>query len=157
MKQRVYVETSVISYLTSRPSRDLIIAAHQQVTRQWWEERAGSYDLVISEMVEQEVTRGDPAVSASRVATITGMPILTLTDEAVTVAESLVHEGPVPREASMDALHVAVAAVNGIEYLLTWNCTHLANASLRVQFEVILEMAGYACPVICTPEELMEG
>jgi len=157
MKPTVYVETSVISYLASRPARDLIVAAHQELTREWWEQRSGRFELVISELVEQEAGAGDPAASRSRLAALEGIAILALSDEAVSIAEHLVGNGPIPQEAAADALHIAVAAVNGIDYLLTWNCKHLANASLRVQIASLLEGAGYACPVICTPEELLEG
>ena len=157
MKPSVYVETSVISYLASRPARDLIVAAHQELTREWWEERSGRFELVISELVEQEAGAGDPAASRSRLAALEGIAILALSDEAVSLAEHLVDEGPTPREAAADALHIAVAAVNGIDYLPTWNCKHLANAWLRVQIASLLEGAGYACPVICAPEELLEG
>jgi len=157
MKQRVCVETRVIISLASRPARDSIVAAHQELTREWWEVRSGRFELVISELVEQEAGAGDPDASRSRLAAIEGIAILTLSDEAVSIAERLVGSGPIPREAAADALHIAVAAVNGIDYLLTWNCKHLANASLRVQIGALLEDAGYACPVICTPEELMEG
>ena len=140
----------------SRPSRDLIVAAHQELTREWWETRARRFDLVISELVAQEAGGGDPDASRSRLVAIEGIAILALTDEAVFIAEDLVGRGPIPPEATADALHIAVAAANGIDYLLTWNCRHLANASLRVQIAALLENAGYACPVICTPEELME-
>jgi predicted nucleic acid-binding protein len=154
---RAYLETSVISYLASRPARDLIVAAHQELTREWWEERSGDFELVVSELVLQEAGAGDPDASRSRLAVLEGIAILALSDEAVSIAEHLVDVGPIPREAAADALHIAVAAVNGIDYLLTWNCKHLANASLRVQIAALLEDAGFACPVICTPEELMEG
>ena len=157
MKQTVYVETSVISYLAGRPARDLIVAAHQELTREWWDERSSGFQLVISELVEQEAGAGDPEASRVRLATIEGIAILALSDAAVSIAEHLVGSGPIPPEAAADALHIAIAAVNGIDYLLTWNCTHLANASLRVQIAALLEDTGYACPVICTPEELMEG
>jgi predicted nucleic acid-binding protein len=123
----------------------------------WWEERSGAFELVVSELVQQEAGAGDPDASRSRLAVLEGIAILALSDEAVSLAEHLVDVGPIPREAVADALHIAVAAVNGIDYLLTWNCKHLANASLRVQIAALLEDAGYACPVICTPEELMEG
>jgi predicted nucleic acid-binding protein len=156
VRERVYIETSVISYLTNRPGRDMVIAAHQEVTRQWWAERSGRFDLVISELVEEEARRGDPDASAARVAVMAKLPILTLTDTAVALAERLVSPGPIPKESAADALHIAIAAVNGIDYLLTWNCKHLANASLRGGIEARVEEAGYACPVICTPEELLE-
>jgi len=90
-------------------------------------------------------------------AAIQGIAVLALSDDAISIAEHLVDSGLIPREAAADALHIAIAAANGIDYLLTWNCKHLANASLRVQIAALLEDAGYACPVICTPEELMEG
>lgn len=121
------------------------------------DERSSGFELVISELVEQEAEAGDPDASRLRLATIQGIAILALSDEAVSIAEHLVGSGPIPREAAADALHIAVAALNGVDYLLTWNCKHLANAALRVQIAALLEDAGYACPVICTPEELMEG
>ena len=133
------------------------MAAHQELTREWWAERSGDFELVVSELVLQEAGAGDPDASRSRLAVLEGIAILALSDEAVSLAEHLVDVGPIPREDAADALHIAIAAVNGIDYLLTWNCKHLANASLRVQITALLEDAGYACPVICTPEELMEG
>ncbi|MCZ7663163.1 MAG: type II toxin-antitoxin system VapC family toxin [Thermoleophilia bacterium] len=157
MKQRVYIETSVISYLTSRPSRDVVVAAHQELTRQWWDERSCRFELVVSELVEQEAGRGDSDASRGRLAVVQGMGILAVSDPAVSLAEYLVSSGLIPRESGADALHIAVAAVNGIDYLLTWNHKHLANALLRHRIETLVEEEGYACPVICTPEELMEG
>ena len=156
MKQRVYIETSIVSYLTSRPSRDMVIAAHQELTRQWWETRACSFDLLVSELVREEAARGDVEASGTRMSAIEKLPILGTSNEAVLLAEQLVSSGPIPQEYGADALHIAVSAVNGIEYLLTWNCKHLANAAHRNRIEVLVEAAGYACPVICTPEELME-
>ena len=157
MKQRVYIETSFLSYLTGRPTRDMIIAAHQQLTRQWWEERSPAFDLVISELVREEASKGDPEASSARLAAIEKTPILKINEDAVSLAEQLVSRGPIPRECAADALHIAVAAVNGIDYLLTWNCKHLANALHRSRIEALVEDAGYTCPVICTPEELMEN
>lgn len=150
------METSVVSYLTSRPSRDVIVAAHQKLTRQWWDQRSGEFDLVISELVEQEVSRGDPDMSNARLAVIGKLPVLSINDGALVLAGRLVGTGPIPQESGADALHISLAAVNGIDYLLTWNCKHLANALHRSQIETLVETAGYACPVICTPEELME-
>ena len=156
MKQRVYIETSIISYLTGRPSRDMVIAAHQELTRQWWETRAPSFDLLVSELVREEAERGDEDAAEKRIAAIDNVPVLGMSDGAVSLAEQLVLSGPIPREYGADAFHIAIAAVNGIEYLLTWNCKHLANAAHRNQIELLVQEAGYACPVICTPEELME-
>lgn len=156
MKQRVYIETSVISYLTGRPSRDMVIAAHQELTRQWWDTRASSFDLLISELVREEAAQGDVGASRKRMAVIEGVPVLGISNEAVLLAEQLTLSGPIPREYAADALHIAIAAANGVEYLLTWNCKHLANATHRNKIETVVEEAGYSCPVICTPEELME-
>jgi hypothetical protein len=89
-------------------------------------------------------------------ATIEPLPILTASEAAVSLAERLVSAGPIPRESAADALHIAIAAVNGIDFLLTWNCKTLANAAHRKRIEALVNEAGYACPVICTPEELLE-
>jgi predicted nucleic acid-binding protein len=152
----VYLETSVVSYLAARPSRDVVIAAHQEVTRQWWAERRPAFDLLVSELVREEAERGDAEAAEKRMAIVEGIPILETTDMAVSLAEQLVVGGPIPRGSAADALHIALAAAHGIDYLLTWNCKHLANAARRNTIAALVEDAGYACPVICTPEELME-
>jgi hypothetical protein len=157
MLDRVYIETSVVSYLRSRSSSDAIVAAHQSLTGIWWVERAPQYELVISELVIQEASAGDPDAAYARLQVLAECNILTITEEAVTLAQQLVMRGPIVTEHAADALHIAIAAVNGIEYLLTWNCKHLANAALRSRIVALIEDAGYVCPVICTPEELMEG
>lgn len=156
MKQKVYIETSVVSYLTSHRSRDMVVAAHQELTLQWWEQRADRFVLLISELVQEEAGKGDPSASCGRLAAIAELSILTISDEAALLADQLVSPGPIPRSSAADALHIGIAAVNGVDYLLTWNCKHLANAAHRNQIETLVEEAGYACPVICTPEELME-
>jgi predicted nucleic acid-binding protein len=156
MKQRAYIETSVVSYLAGRSTRDMVIAAHQQLTRQWWDDRSTAFDLVISELVYEEAGRGDPDAAHVRIEIVDKIPVLKISEDAVSLADRLVSSGPIPRESVADALHIAIAAVNGIDYLLTWNCKHLANASHRGRIESLVENAGYACPVICTPEELME-
>ncbi len=157
VEQRVYIETSVVSYLTNRRSRDMVIAAHQELTLQWWEERAAAFALVVSELVREEAGRGDPVASGGRLAVIAELPVLKMSDDAVSLASRLVSSGPIPSSSAADALHIALAAINGIDYLLTWNCKHLANAAHRSRIETLVEEAGYACPIICTPEELMEN
>jgi predicted nucleic acid-binding protein len=156
MKEKVYLETSVISYLVARPSRDMVIAAHQELTRQWWAVRAADFDLLVSELVLTEVAGGDKEAARQRLVAVAKIPVLKIEASAVVLAERLVLGGPIPRESAADALHIAIAAVNGVDYLLTWNCKHLANAALRHRIESLVESAGYACPAICTPEELME-
>lgn len=157
MKPSVYVETSVISYLTGRPSRDVIVAGRQALTTEWWDTCRTRFDLYVSPLVVTEAEDGDPAAVERRLAAIHGVPALAVGDEAEALARRMVEDGPMPKEYPEDALHIAVCVVNGIDYLVTWNCTHLANAAMRRQVERFLEREGYACPVICTPEELMEA
>lgn len=153
----MYLETSVISYLVSRPSRDLVVAAHQQITRQWWEECRASFQLYVSQMVIQEAGSGDPAAAQRRLEELAGIPLLGLTDEAQALARELIVNGAVPEQAVEDALHIALATVHGIDYLLTWNCRHIANAQMRGAVTSVCALQGYDPPVICTPEELMGG
>ncbi len=150
------METSVVSYLRSRTSADTIVAAHQELTRKWWDERRPRFDVFVSELVYREATAGDAAAAKARLEIVATLQILTVTENAVSLAGLLTARGPIPGEYAADALHVAIAAVNGMDYLLTWNCKHLANAAHRSRIESLVEGAGYICPVICTPEELME-
>jgi predicted nucleic acid-binding protein len=155
MKPAVYLETSLISYATAWPSRDLVVAAHQQVTREWLAVRAQLYDLFISQLVVAEAAGGDEVAARDRAVFLQPIPRLGITDAAGELAATLVESGAVPRKAGEDALHIAVAAVHGMDYLLTWNCKHIANAALRQAIERVCREAGYEPPVICTPEELM--
>ena len=155
MKRQVYIETSVIGYLTGRPNRDVVIAAHQELTRQWWETRSPAFDLLVSELVREEAGRGDAEASAKRLTVIAKIPILQVNDLAVSIAAELVSAGPIPRESVADALHISIAAVNGVDYLLTWNCKHLANAQIVRIISLVCTRLGQRIPVICTPEELM--
>ena len=156
MKERVYIETTFISYLIARPSRDLIVAGHQQVTHDWWDHGRGDYELCISQLVVQEAGQGDPQAVAERLAVLATMTVLEITDEAVELAEGLVQAGALPRKAANDALHIAVAAIHRVSYLLTWNCRHMANATMRVPIETVCAGKGCKAPIICTPEEIME-
>jgi predicted nucleic acid-binding protein len=154
MKPTVYLETSVISYLAARPSRDLIVAAHQQISQDWWDTRQ-AWDLSISVLVVSESRTGDAEAAQRRLALLEGLPLLRLNDAATDLAEHLLTRAALPAKAKDDALHIAVAAVHGIDYLLTWNCKHIANARQRPIIEAICEASGYRPPVICTPEELL--
>ncbi len=153
-KKTVYLETSVVSYLANRPSRDLIVAGHQAVTREWWERRRADFTLYVSEPVLDEASAGDPAAAAQRLSALEGIDVLSVTDEAIEFAAHLLQQGVVPEKAAIDALHVALACTNGIHYLLTWNCKHIANAE---RFDAIASAcleSGYKPPIICTPDEL---
>jgi len=153
MKPRVYIETSIVSYLTARPSRDLVHAAQQQVTRDWWAAR-GNFDLFASQFVLDEAAAGDADAAARRLAARADTPLLEVTEDAIRLAEKLVAGGGLPSKARVDALHVAMATVHGMHYLLTWNCTHIANATLRGKIEDLCRADGFEPPVICTPLEL---
>lgn len=156
MRPRAYIETTIPSYLTAWPSRDLIRAAEQQQTVLWWARRA-EYELVGSELLLEECGAGDPAAAAARLAAITDLPVLEQGPDVAALAEALVREVPLPRNAVADAMHIALAAVHGIEFLVTWNCRHIANPVLRPQVEAVCRAAGYEPPVICTPGELLGG
>ncbi len=153
-RAKVYLETSFISYLAARPSRDLLVAAHQQVTAEWWAVRRQDFDVYVSQLVVEEASAGDPVAAAARLQAIQGLESLDLRDTALSLAEDLVRRGAVPQHAKEDALHIALAAVHGVGYLLTWNCKHIANATLRGRIAQVCLDAGFAAPVICTPEEL---
>jgi hypothetical protein len=155
MKPRLYLETTIPSYLTAWPSRDLVRAAHQQTTREWWDRRREEFDLFVSQIVVRECQGGDPNAAVKRLDVIRDLPLLEQTAEAVTLAESLLNQVLLPRQAAVDALHIAIAAVHGMDYLLTWNCTHIANASLRFQIESVCLEHGFEPSIICTPEELL--
>lgn len=154
MKRRIYVETSVISYLTARPSKTILGAAHQQITLAWWETR-NQYELVVSESVLRECGAGDPEAAQQRLAVLNDAPLLLITEQALNIAESLVMQGIVPSKAVEDALHIAVATVNNVDYLLTWNCRHIANPEIQRGIAAYLEQVGLFLPFICTPEELL--
>jgi predicted nucleic acid-binding protein len=134
----------------------MIVAAHQRLTNKWWEERASRFEMLISELVYREAAAGDATAANLRLEAIANLKTLAITEEAVSLAELLTAKGPIPREHAADALHIAIAAVNGIDYLLTWNCKHLANAAHRSRIESLVEGPAYVCPIICIPEELME-
>ena len=135
MKPKIYLETSIISYLAARPSRDLITAANQQVTHTWWDKERERFDVYVSSMVLQEVTRGDPNAAHRRTQFLVDLQLLELGENAVVLAEKLVQEKVVPRSVVEDALHIAVAACAGMDYVLTWNFRHIANAMLRNRIE----------------------
>jgi predicted nucleic acid-binding protein len=151
----VYLETSFISYLVARPSRNVIVAGHQQTTQDWWANRRREFDCVISQVVIDEASAGDAAEAQKRLDIIAGLPELEITADAEALAEAIMASGILPSHVARDAAHVAVAAVHDIAYLLTWNCKHLANAQISRRIAVECAKAGYRMPIICTPEELM--
>lgn len=156
MKKRAYIETTVISYLASRDSRDVVLLACQQVTREWWASTAQHCDLYASQLVVEEAGRGDPSVAGKRLELVQTLQLLVPDEKAECLARKLVEQGPLPSSATDDALHIAIAAVNGMDYLVTWNCRHIANAEIRGEIESLCRQEGFDPPTICTPMELME-
>ena len=157
MKPRVYIETSIISYLTARPSNDFRAMSNQNVTLEWWELERPKFELVISEFVIAEASLGHPEAAQRRLAALLGLVELQATQAVKALGRELIARNALPSVAEIDALHVAIAAVNGIEYLLTWNCTHIANAHTRPKIEATCRALGYEPPIICTPQELTEN
>ena len=154
LKRSVYVETSVISYLTSKPSRTIIGAAHQQITKAWWSKKQ-KYDLYISESVLTECMAGDPVAAKSRLGIAKDIPLLIITEQALHLAESLLEQKIIPKKAAEDALHIAIATVYNVDYLLTWNCKHIANPEIQRGISSYLNETNLSLPFICTPEELL--
>ncbi|MFZ4695707.1 MAG: type II toxin-antitoxin system VapC family toxin [Verrucomicrobiia bacterium] len=157
MKASVYLETTILSYLVARPSRDLVVAAHQQITREWWDKHVPHFRCYVSQIVVDEISKGDPVESKKRQEVAGKIPLLDVTDDAAIFAEELLGEKILPLKATQDATHIAVAAVNGLDFLLTWNCVHIANAKIEGRIATLCRSKGFQPPVICTPEQLMIG
>ena len=155
MRAKVYLETTIPSYLVARPSRDLLIAAHQQITRDWWDRRRRTFDLFVSEIVEQKSRAGDPLLARRRLELLADVPVLAANGAILSMARALVTEGAMPSKALTDAVHIAFATVYACDYLLTWNCRHIANAEIQRAARGLARRHGFELPVICTPEELM--
>jgi hypothetical protein len=154
VKPRVYVETSILSYLTALPSRDVVQLARQQLTLDWWTRR-GDFELFVSDPVLAEASRGDPNAAARRLEAAAGIPILRGTEQAEALTGALLKNSAMPAKAFVDAAHVAIAAAHGLGFLLTWNCAHIANAVMRPRIEAVCRGNGFQPPVICTPDELL--
>ena len=157
MKPRLYLETTIPSYLVSRRSRNVIVAGHQEITRLWWEQRRQHYDLFVSALVRREVSAGNAELARQRMALVAGLQVLEIADAVTNLSELLLERRIVPATAATDAGHIALAAVHGMHYLLTWNCAHIANAAVRDRIRLACEELHFECPIICTPEMLMEN
>nr|VFJ66748.1 MAG: PIN domain-containing protein [Candidatus Kentron sp. FW] len=154
MKKSVYVETSVISYLASRSSRDIIVAGRQAISRDWWENQRQRFDLRISSLVEEEISRGDSVAAKRRESFTMDIPSLAVSNEAIALAEALMEQRAIPKGSEEDAFHIAIAATQGVDFLLTWNFRHINNAETKRFIAEVVESHGYACPQLCSPEEL---
>ncbi len=153
--ESVYLETTFISYLVARPSRDVIVAGHQQTTHEWWANRRGEFECSVSQVVIDEASVGDPEEVRKRFAIIGALSTLEVSEDVEALTQAIMAAGILPPHPFPDAAHVAVSAVHAVDYLLTWNCRHLANAQIARRIAVVCEKLGHRMPVICTPEELM--
>ena len=154
MPASVYIESSVISYLTARPSRDVVTTARQAITLDWWQNQRHKYEVYISALVEQEITSGDPIAAEQRIQAVSSISSVAISPEAQAIAASLIASKAVPSNCVEDAMHIAIAAAQGTEYLLTWNFKHINNAETKAAITQLVESCGYACPQLCSPEEL---
>lgn len=156
MSPTVYIETSVVSYLTARPSRDLIVAGHQQITSDWWEQVMPKVDAFVSELVLEEASKGDERAASLRVACISSIPLLEVVDEIDDLARKYARALNLPEKAEADAYHMALATWHGIDYLVSWNCTHIASGRVQKVVMAVNNAMRFQTPILCTPEELME-
>lgn len=155
MKKSVYIETSVVSYYTSKASNDIIIAARQKVTHYWWKNRIHDFEVFISELVLRESKEGDPKAAKKRMASLKDFKYLELNDDTYSLAKYLLKSYAIPKKFPEDALHISIAAIHGIDFLLTWNFKHINNAERKTAIEHAINEYGNLCPIICTPEELL--
>jgi predicted nucleic acid-binding protein len=151
----VYIETTIVGHIAGRLHPDPYVAVRQQVTRDWWRDDASKYTLYISQLVIEECSDGDPAAAAERLNVVRDVDLLESSNEVDDLADALIVGKAIPASEPRDAFHIAIATVNGVNYLLTWNFRHIANATLRGCIEQICRDAGFEPPIICTPDELM--
>ncbi len=151
----VYIETSIVSHASAWPSSDLSIAALQMQARDWWQMERPRFDLVTSQLVLNEASAGDPSAAADRLKLLDGIPLVPITEQVREIAKALVSPSLIPAQAAADALHVAAAAFAGVQYLLTQNCRHIANAHTLPRVYSILADRGYGGLLVCTPAEFL--
>ncbi len=157
MSETVYIETSILGYLTARPSRDLVVAANIEITREWWDTRRSAFQLYSSQAVVKETSQGDTEIASQRLEIIRNLALLDLNQSVLDLAEQFLERSSLPAKADIDAIHIAVATVHGMDYLLTWNCKHIANAQIQRKLAEISLNLGYELPILCTPYELLGG
>jgi hypothetical protein len=157
LTKRVYIETTIPSYLAAWPSRDLLQAARQQITHEWWTSQRQGFDLCISQIVLDEAAAGDTDAAERRLPFLRNLPLLDITDAVRDVAKVIMGSGLLPQKATRDGVHIAVSSVHGVDILLTWNCQHIANAAIMKELGEVVARCGYELPILCTPEELLGG
>ncbi|MCA2507276.1 MAG: type II toxin-antitoxin system VapC family toxin [Microcystis sp. M54BS1] len=157
MSETVYIETSILGYLTARPSRDIVVAANIEVTKEWWDTRRGDFQLYSSQAVVKETSQGDVVIASQRLEILAHLSLLDLNQAVLDLAEQFLERSNLPAKADIDAVHIAAATVHGMDYLLTWNCKHIANAQIQGKLAEISLDFGYELPILCTPYELLGG
>ena len=155
MSETVYIETSILGYLTARPSRDLVVAANIEITREWWDTRRSDFQLYSSQAVVKETSQGDAQMASERLEIIRDLVLLDLDQSVFDLAERFLGRSSLPAKADVDAIHIAAATIHGMDYLLTWNCKHIANAQIQKKLAEISLDFGYELPILCTPYELL--
>lgn len=155
-KPSLYIETSIVSYLKSRLSRDVVILSHQEITQRWWYDSIKKFNVYISQLTLEEAGRGDKQAAKERLGALADFRGLPISSEIEKLASVYIKEIKMPPKAMRDALHIALASVHGMDYLLTWNCKHIANGYIRRKIREINTREGFQTPTICTPEELID-
>ena len=156
IKPKVYIETTVVSYLVARPSHDVTLAARQQATQQLWTEYAENFEFMISDIVLNEASQGDAIAAQQRLEVLADLPVLDVPLEAITLVENLIDAGAIPEHSRPDAQHIAIATVNNVEYLVSWNYKHIVNETKRNLINEVCHAIGFQPTTLCTPIELIE-
>lgn len=156
MKPTIYIETSIVSYLRQRPSGQVVAAARQLLTHRWWNTERANFQLVSSQYVIDEAADGEAALAAERLASLDGIPLLAADPDVEVIANEIMSRAILPPKALFDALHIAIVAHHPVDYLLTWNCRHIANGKILPRIHSVLDDLGVPIPIICTPEEMVE-
>ena len=154
---RIYIESTIPSYVVARPARDLLQAARQQLTRDWWDLKRGQHELFTSQVVLDEIAGGEAAMAKQRLALMGGIAVVRATDEAEALTQGILDSGVLPADADRDAAHIALASAYEMDILLSWNCRHIANAAIQARLRKLADASGFTLPVICTPEELLDN
>ncbi len=155
MKAKLYLESTVPSYYVARPSRDVVIAARQHQTHDWWDRQRLKFDILVSQIVVDELSAGEAERAKLRLKLVAPFPLLKINEEVMVLTQALLHDGPLPAKAARDAAHIALAAVHRLHFLVTWNCKHIANPTMQRQISAVCAVHGVAAPVICTPGDLL--
>ena len=152
---RIYIESTILSYVVARPARDLLQAARQQLTRDWWDLKREHHELFTSQVVLDEITDGEAEMARQRLKLLRGVPLLELNAAANDLGREVLRSGLLPASADGDAAHIALATVHEMDILLTWNCRHIANVAIQQRLRRLVEQSGYTLPSLATPEEFM--